>query len=134
MSDKIQITMTRKQAQLMSEALEFHSRWCAGQTDYWPPAIEKFMWDSKEFQYRDARIRGLLTELKRVIWDLEPNAHHGVGWNGIPDMNLGYEMYKMIEYFKIKERMDSGEKLDWNVHSSPPLKYTDEPLIEIKEI
>ena len=29
--DKIQITMNRKQAQLMAEALEFHSRFCAGQ-------------------------------------------------------------------------------------------------------
>jgi len=131
---KYKITMNEKQMQLMSEALEFHSRFCAGQLDHFPPALQKYMWNSKEFQYRDSRYLDLLYELKRIIWDLEPNASHGIGWEEIPEMNLGYEMYKMIEYYKVNRRIKDGENLDYNVHSSQPIKYTHEPLIKIEEI
>ena len=135
MNDKITITMNRKQMQLMSEALEFHSRFCAGQLDHFPFALQEYFWKEGqgEFAFRDGRVWPLLAQLKRIMWNLDENASHGIGWDGIPAVNLGYEMYKMIEYFKVKERTDAGEKLDWTVHSSLPLHYSDEPLIEIKK-
>jgi len=128
------ILMTDKQMKLMSEALEFYSRFLSGQLDHFPKALEKYMTNTKNVpnSHFDESIQKSLTDLQRILFpDLQGlNGSYGVGSDHIPETTLAYEMYKMINY--TKEMEDPRDS--WNVNQRPPLKHSSESLINIKKV
>lgn len=132
----MQIELTDKQAMLIAVALEQHSRMLCGQIELSKmKSIETSIYRDAnyddEFWKRRDLISGKLEELKKLVFpELSPNESYGVG--KFQESDLGYEIYKMIlHHFERKIREVEGDNYRGNVHSYPPLKFTDEPLIKI---
>ena len=132
------IELNDKQARLIAEALEQHSRILCGQVELSKiPALETALYrDCKygdEFWQRRDNVDIQLNTIKRLIFpELDRNASYGIG--KFPEADLGYEMYKQILYhFEQKRKEEEKEQYTSNVHSYSPLKLTDEPSIKIEE-
>jgi len=128
------ILMTDKQMELMKNALEFYSRFMSGQLDHFPPELQKYMMKTKNVpsSHFDESIQIPLTNLQRVLFPglSGLNSSYGINSGHIPETDLAYEMYKMVYYTKEKENPSEG----YNVHKNEPLKLTDEPLLNIKQV
>ena len=134
----MKIELNEKQAQLICDALEEHSRMLCGQIELSHiKAIETALYRDSElnnkFWDRRDQINLKLQELKTLVFpELYANQSHGVG--SFPEADLGYEMYKEILYhFENKRQKKEGEKYQSNVNSYKPLKLTYEPTIKITE-
>lgn len=130
------IELTDKQARLIAEALEQHSRMLCGQIELSKiKALETALYRNCEYNNAFWKKRDLvdekLKELKSLIFlELYPNESYGIG--KFEEADLGYEIYKMILlHFEDKRRVEEGDVYRSNVHSYSPLKLTDEPLIKI---
>ena len=129
--------LNRKQIRLISDALEMYARINCGQLEIsMMPPIRDALWrlydsdDPSEYRRKSDAAKAHLNELKRIIWDLEPNESYGIG--NFHDSDLGYEMYKQILHHFEKESMEEeGDNYRWCVHSSKPLKLTEEPTIKV---
>ena len=134
---EIKIELNKKQAILIAVALETYSRALCGQIDLtFNKALETALYrnckyDDEFWQRRDT-INIHLSAIKRFVFpELSENESYGIG--KFYEADLGYEMYKEILYHfeKEKQKQEDG-RYNWNVHSSEPLKLTDEPTIKIK--
>ena len=144
-----QITCNEEQIRIMANALEQHSRIICGQLgESFMPGLEhgmmkeqyynkkKELEDKAMTNYCNVRedVQTHLNIIKKMVWDMEVNASHGIGYD--EEADLTYEMYKQILYtfqMERKEECDKkGEEYSSNVHSYPCLKLTDSPLMEIK--
>ena len=130
------IEVNDKQARLIADALEQHSRMLCGQIDLtFLKGLETALYrDCKyddEFWQRRNTIDIHLKAIKRFAFPkLRENESYGIG--KFEEADLGYEMYKQILYYFEKEKMkEKGDKYNSNVHSYEPLKLTDEPIIKI---
>ena len=130
------VELNEKQARLIAEALEQHSRILCGQIGLtYIKALETSLY--RDCEYNDDlwnkrdKIDVKLQELKELVFpELSVNESYGIG--KFEEADLGYEMYKSILYYFEQERMKKeGEKYISNVHSYSPLKLTKEPLIKI---
>jgi len=137
---KYTLTCNEKQLRLIAKAVEMHSRAICGQIEEsFSPPIHKELWkiyesrDEDSFFRKRAAVETLLNEVKREIWGYSPGQGGGIGYDDEAD--LGYEMYKQILHTFEKERQaecdKKGEEYSWNVHTSEPLKLTEEPFIKV---
>jgi len=148
------ITLNEKQIRLIASALEQHSRMICGQlSERHLPALEHSMMKEHYYKYKEEHpenadnamsnycnvrdtVEYYLTYIKKLVWNLDTNAHYGIGYD--PEADLGYELYKQIlsqfEKEKAEECSKKGEKYQRNVHSGTPLKLTDEPRIIIEKL
>ena len=127
---KIELEISKKQFNVINDALELYCRLLLGQFDkldylfeYMPGYLEK---DRKKAE-------GLLSELKKIYFpELVGNSSYGIGNEKANDgANIAYELYKTMTF---KNHMLSDNE-DFNtVYDSPPLEVSKEemPIIEIK--
>lgn len=143
MEIKYQITLTEEQMRYISVAVEMYSRMLCGQVQStsFVTVLEEAIWalhDHKKGLIKRDYVDTLLMGIKGVIWgdDLYPQANHSVGTNKMAD--IGFDIYKSINHhLKMEydaEAIKNGEKVHWNVDSSSPSKYSDQPLPTIKTI
>ena len=127
------IKLNNKQMRLMAVALEQHSRLICGHWDTstiqaLDIALEKHTDSFDEYIVKRNDVEQMLTKIKKIVFPELDNGNYGVGHDNESDM--AYEMYKMILYQFDKENR-SKEGYYENVHSSLPLHYSDQPLIEV---
>lgn len=133
---KFQITCNEHQARLMSESLDNYMRLLMGQMDV---AIDnmRLRFYSKNWVNHYNETRQLIRQLKQIAFpDLHDNASYGVGWQGIKEINDMYEIYKMINKVIWQSQTDKQKKImEYSVDQDGVIvKYSKQPLIEIKEI
>jgi len=143
---KYTIELTEKQMRLMAKALEQHSRIiCGHMTIHTVPAIDHTLnrvqykegenWD--KYMENSQKVEELLFEIKKCMFDGTDmgtdewrHGNHGIGWDNEADM--AYDMYKMILYtFENERQSKEGDEYQGNVHSTPPLHNSDQPLIKV---
>ena len=120
----------------MAEALEFFTRFNSGQMEYMSSSLEKYMWDNHKETFSDVRnIHDDVTAImKRNMFGFQRNQHAGIS-SPIPEVGIGYEMYKMILLKRHQEwQTENPSDESYSVHSSEPLRISDEDLIKIKEL
>ena len=127
------IRMTKKQLDVMAEALEFFTRFNSGQMEYMSPSLEKYNWDNHKDTFSDVRDihDNAAFIMKRNMFGFQRNQHAGIS-SDIPEVGIGYEMYKMVLLNRHQEwQAENPDDTNYSVHSSEPLKVSDEPLIRI---
>ena len=132
------ITLSKKQLELLASVLEQHARIMCGHVQVnTMPALERaIVKESKgtdEFITKSRDVNQLLNDIKRVVWSTLGNGNYGLGYDNESDM--AYEMYKMIKHQREKElKEEQGDAYKDSVHTSLPLHYSDEELIEIEKL
>jgi len=120
------ITLSEKQLQVYRDALEFYSRFLSGQIEEssLPPVL-------RCSEYNKDELRESLKKVKSIIFpELLENQYYGIGWNGKPlseQRQVAYEMYREVYVYHTRL---SG--VDYSCYNSPTLKYSNEPLAEVK--
>jgi len=138
---RYQVTMTEKQLRLIERVLEDWTRLFCGQIDHIFNSISSPLWnkfcdkyiDTKEWEDKCALLKSNINCIKKLMFNLQSNESYGVGNKFIPNTNLAYEVYKVINnffYFRIPQE----NRKDYSVLGNKPLKYTKEPFIQIEEI
>ena len=133
---KFEIRLNGFQAHLISEALDNYMRLLIGQFDCAIDNIRLRFYSNSLVEQGD-EARKIISRLKQIVFPgLNDNASYGVGWKGIPEINDMYEMYKMINKALWESQNEKGKKLtEWSVDRDGVIvKYSKEPLIEVKEI
>jgi len=146
MEKKYKIELTEKQLDVMQEALESFSRGICGQLDY-SIFTKSLKWrlkkDNSDYGKNSREIDQAINTIKRLVFELEPNSSYGIGMSKnitpncekpIPEADIAYEMYKMINYKWQQDSKKNGTKTGWTVHDSPPLIYSDQPLMVVEDI
>ena len=126
------VLMTDKQMIVMSNALEFYSRFMCGQMDEFPPEFREYMRKTKGVpsSTMDVSIQKITSDLNRLLFPDADGGSYGIGNNPIPFTDVAYDMYKVINH--IKEMEDPSDS--WNVNKGDPMKVSSEPLIDIKKV
>jgi glutathionyl-hydroquinone reductase len=129
------ITLNRRQIELLAEVLEQHSRIMCGHMTTstitaLDRALEQHTESFDEYICKRYDVENKLDELKKIIFPELGNGNYGVGHSDESD--TCYEMYKMIRLQFDKERR-GDEKYTPNVHSTPPLHHSKEPLIDVTQ-
>lgn len=124
---KYKIELTEKQLLVYREALEFYSRFLAGQLDYLPGIL----YDNKNFHEIKKAMEIFVKPL--MFPELKGNQSYGIG-NIENELSghrqIAYEMYREVFVLMVKENPDGG----FSVYNSPTLKYSGEPLPTVKLI
>jgi hypothetical protein len=121
---KYTVTMSEDQLRIMREALEFYSRFLAGQMGAFPQAFQNILW-GKELNNFSPEVLGPISYLKKVIFDFEPSESYGIHSNEVcKEAKIAYDMYYMIYHKFVKDSMSA--------YKHPPLKTSDEDLINIE--
>lgn len=130
MSKRIIIKMTEKQMFVARDALEFYSRFLSGQLDYLPDELRCRKRADPE------AVSLALRNLKQALFpELHPNESYSIGRcdDTLSEARqIAYEEYRQIYVYQTAERKDAGEDVSMNVYAYPTMRYSKEPLIEIK--
>lgn len=136
---KYRLDVTKNQLDTIQEALEFFSRFCAGQWRI-PDTMENQEYinqgkDSK-FWIRRNKVEDKLNFLKSDLTNLPLNASYGIGSpNLCESANIAYDLYRPILELRNKEYKEANPGKDYyDVYSSPGLSYSKEGRIEIKKV
>lgn len=137
---KWKIELTENQLQVISEALEFTSRFHCGQisSNFLPQQTLQVLftphYEDEDIYSRREQFDTLGTLLSQTLHKgLGRNQHKGIGFSDYSD-HL-YDMYKMINV-KLKKERDKDlpeEEVTWNVNSSYT-KFSNNPDIKVKPI
>lgn len=132
------LKISKKQAEIISKALDFYSRIGCGQMSevLWHPSVAKKMWvkDSNnltENQWNNKVISQLLDNIKKIIWGYEPNEHGGITM-AEEDDKIAYDLHQVIRHkLAWEETPEGGITVDFH----KPMKYSEEEeLCEVKNI
>ena len=132
------IELSERQIRMVSESLEFTSRFICGQvgTNYWPSDALRHENMNTEQDFQDYMTRRdlmdhLMDAVKMVGWKMKPNSYQGIGYNKNADTL--YDMHKVINYVLWNDQSDEDKRLTRHSRSSDkPLKHGEEPLIVVK--
>ena len=134
---KITIECTIKQALIIERCLEIVSRIGAGQLAHIEEAISlcqdkclyvKLPNGEKAMGFKLGS--WINDTLKPILFPrLHHNESYGVGMKEIPNSQIMYEMYKLLQNNRAKRENHNKSSVTWNT----PLKYSKEPLIKIEE-
>jgi len=131
------IECTEKQMRLIQEAVEFTSRFDCGQLgfSYMPHAATKEYWKStgdeltKWLEKRD-QMEFYFSVIKKIWWDLEPDANWGVGHDD--DADALFDMYQVIRHEIWKSKHKDGDPVFYSHDEYPATKFGKEELIKVK--
>jgi hypothetical protein len=111
-----EINLSERQLMVYREALEFYSRFLAGQLNYLPMCL---------FGRHDVS-EAMQKFVKPLLFpDLRENESYGIGITKDPlseERQIAYEMYR--EVFVFQQKGNPG----WDCYKSDTLKYSNEPL------
>ena len=118
---RIVIECTENQALLIEQSLEAVSRFCMGQIDMFVSQVEVI----RKKWFKNDRIEKLIKPI--LFPELEFNESYGVGHTQLGSAQILYEIVKVLQNYRAKDFKHPG------VLASPPLHYSKEPLIIVKE-
>jgi len=138
---KIQIECDYDQLVVMRDALDTYGRLGMGQLEnsMFPIMIESMLWKDKDntLSKWDPGIKFHLEALKKIIFNLEPNASYGITNPNTPDAaKLSYEMCKKLENFMYEEQnkdIPENER-EYNVMKNEPLSLTGKGFVKVNEV
>ena len=136
---KYRIDLTKEQLDTVQEALEFFSRFCAGQWKV-PMSMEDMEYKnqdkSSEIFAKRSFVENQLEILKMQLTGLVQNASYGIGSPKLCESaKIAYDIYRPILELRDKEYKEvSPSNNDWSVYSSPGLSYSKQGRVEIKTI
>lgn len=139
--NKYKLTLNEEQMQTIAIALEQYSRMICGQlgTNYMPSiehSLHKEVPDFNTYIQTRNKINEYFDLIKEEIWNLPRGASHGIGYDEKSD--LTYDLYKVILHQFELDDMEKCEKENksyhGNVHSSPPWKHANQPLMKVQKI
>ena len=136
MGKKYSIELTEKQLRVIADALEFYSRFLAGQWEI-PDAME-----FKEYKLQDKYIgfwekRNFVEEqfkiLKSNFTGLPIHASYGIGSDKLhEDAKIAYDIYRpILEQFAKERKEENSDNTHYSVYDSPGLTYSKEGRINI---
>tara|TARA_R110001606_G_C14896682_1_gene593434 strand:+ start:72 stop:485 length:414 start_codon:yes stop_codon:yes gene_type:complete len=133
---KYTIEVNKKQMDVMAEALEFYTRFVSGQMEFKPPALENWMWKEhkEDWNSKNELYDNSMSIVKNVVFGFARNQHAGIS-SPVPEVAIGYEMYKMMLLQRHNEwHEDNPKDTSYSVHSSPPLEISGEEMIIIQKL
>lgn len=120
------IEINEEQARVMSEALEFYSRFNAGQLRL-PPALERSMMQKHKVNWEI--IENLFNNIKDVLFELSPHASYGIhSPELVEESRTAYDIYRPI-----LEEFNKDNK-NWNVYTHKGYPVSKQGRIQITEI
>lgn len=134
---KYRIDINKKQLDTIQEALEFFSRFCAGQWRI-PDTMEWKEYENQSkyegFWGKRNYVEEQLNILKSHLTGLQLNASYGIGSPKLHESaKIAYDIYRPILELRDKEYKEAHpDKDDWSVYSSPGLSYSQEGRIKIE--
>ena len=133
---KYKLELTEKQVGVVAEALEFFSRFSAGQFTMFPRSLEGWTWEKwsgDEYQRRREIWEGCLNQAKMQMFDMHPNASLGIGNEELTEeAKVAYDIYRPILEQFAKESRENNPDRSWNVYDSPGLTYSKEGRVDVK--
>ena len=130
---KYVLEFDEEQAKVVAEALEFFSRFSAGQFMHWPPSFEASLWKTKpetaDLDTQKRAVEAAFRNFKVAVMQLHPNESLGIG---VPDLTeeakIAYDIYRpILEEFAKETPEDS-----WNVYKTPSLSYSKKGRVDVK--
>lgn len=142
MKTKYRIDFTREQLNVVQQALEFMSRFQAGQvTDFTPNfsnwLISEHMKTNDYAERRDMWEEHLYKAKEYLFNNFGKYESFGIGSNEQPEENkIAYDIYRPILEFLHKEYHDENpdSPKHYSVYSHPGLTYSNEGRIKITKI
>lgn len=130
-----EIRLNRKQIELISSALEQHTRimcghWGTSTIPALDRALEKHTDSFDEYILKRYDVENKLAEIKKIVFPELENGNYGLGHD--EESDICYEMYKMILLQFDKEKRGEDGYCE-NVHSTEPLHSSKEPLISVEK-
>jgi len=129
---KYQLELSREQIGVVAEALEFYSRFMAGQWEI-PKLLEhnEFVLNGMDSDFWNIRnnAQDMLRLAKRTFfYKLAPNESYGIGSENLHESaNVAYDFYRPIrEQFSKEYQEENPEEAHWGVYDSPGLTYSKE--------
>ena len=124
------IEFTEEQLRCTARALEFYSRFLAGQWRI-PDAMQhkEYEVQNKPEDFWDKRnyIEDQLNVLSVMFTGMPPHGSYGIGHKNLEeDAKTSYDIYRPILEELVGKNADS-----WNVYSSPGLSYSKEGRIKV---
>ena len=121
---KIELELTDKQFNALTNGIEAYSRIINGQFDtLYYEFYGRIEGNAEQFNSK-------LKELRKIVFpELSDNENYGIGNNETSEKTkILYEIYKMLNYEKYK----LDKRTDYTVDSSKPIKVSKEPLPKVK--
>ena len=121
------IILNDRQLNIYRNALEFYSRFLAGQTDYLPPLLD---WNL-DIDYNDKK--KACDMFKKVLFPkLQTNESYGIGIEKDDKLSeertISYEMYKEVYIEQRRQQREKGTATSYSVHDRKALHLSDEPV------
>ncbi|OGT43321.1 MAG: hypothetical protein A3F13_02420 [Gammaproteobacteria bacterium RIFCSPHIGHO2_12_FULL_40_19] len=124
---KYKLTVSEKQAKVISFALDFYSRISGGQFD---EIFYRFIWKNINDDER-SKVREMLNELKFVLTGLKPNQPNmGLG-KICEDGKIAYDLHQVIRHQLAK---DNPNEPPYSIDLDPPMKYSKEIPAKIEPL
>ena len=132
MATTYQLTITEKQASVIREALEAHSRMLGGQFDIVLTDMFRDRWCTGEFDHDG--LAEAHKQLRRMIFpELSPTSYHGVGNTAYPSADVAWDIMQVLRHRLAWDRLaDQGGEAGIQVQYHKPMKFGSEPLAQIK--
>jgi len=129
------LKVNKKQAEVISKALDLYSRIGAGQVNeiLWHPSVAKKMWvkndNLTENQMNHKIVEKMLDDIKKIIWGYAPNEHGGIGM-AEEDDKIAYDLHQVIRHNLLVEKNDPN---NITFDFKEPMKWSKEELAEMVE-
>lgn len=128
MKTKYQIEFTKKQLEVVQEALEFFTRFASGQTDYLPPSLTNWLIEFHGPNYINQRDlwkwdhRNLAANMFKFAGE-----YMGIGSSDlVQEAKIAYDIYRPI--------LELQNTTNSNVYSHAGLPYSAEGRVSIEEV
>ena len=128
------LKINKTQAEVISKALDIFSRVGSGQVNeiLWHPSVAKKMWvkndNLTENQNSHKLIAKLLDDIKKIIWDYDPNEHGGIGMAEEID-KIAYDLHQVIRH---KIAWEENPKGGNTINFHKPMQWSKEKLAEME--
>lgn len=137
---KYQIEFSKEQLRVVQQALEFASRFCAGQVNYLAPFIEEqiLLNYGSHDRFIEARNRytfDLAMFKQNAFPNLNENESLGIGCSKlVPDAKVCYDIYRpILEQFD-KELREANPNTGYFIYQNLGMAFSKEGRITIKTI
>ena len=137
---KYQIEFSKEQLQVVQQALEFTSRFCAGQVTFLAPFIDVQILQNcgshdRFMQKREVYEHALEVFKLNAFPDLTTNEAFGIGSSKLrEEAKICYDIYRpILEHFD-KELREKNPDIGYSVYQYPGMTFSKEGKIIIKTI
>ena len=137
--NKYKIEFTKKQLSTVATALEFYSRFLAGQWEI-PDAMEMQEYvnqgKSDGFWKKRNEVEKQLLELKSQFTNIQGHSFYGIGSDKLHEnAKIAYDTYRpILEQFAKEYNMSHPEEIGYSVYDSSGVSCSQEGRIKVEEV